>query len=87
MKSLMQKKLPADVSLVSMVHTDTTRQHGTQQDSAKFTSKSALPGNSVMSPALWEQWQMRKHQGKTIGEISHVARAEVPASAPKGKQN
>lgn len=29
---------------------------------------------------------MRKHQGKTIGEISHVSNAEVPASAPEGKK-
>lgn len=57
------------------------------QDAAQLTNKSALPGNSVMSPALWEQWQMRKHQGKTIGEISQVTRAAVPASAPEGKQN
>jgi len=29
---------------------------------------------------------MRKHQGKTIGEISHVSNAEVPASAREGKK-
>lgn len=29
---------------------------------------------------------MRKHQGKTTGEISHVSNAGVPASAPEGKK-
>jgi len=29
---------------------------------------------------------MRKHQGKTISEVSHVSNAEVPASAPELKK-
>lgn len=34
---------------------------------------------------VW-RWQMRKHQGKTISEVSHVSNAEVPASAPELKK-